>query len=152
MSEELNFKSIDNSTNLNNKDWSILSISFFKKIKPEIDLGCRYCLYRRIAYLDDKNKTYQIGSLYVPLNSFHNVWFFIRLMLPNLYGKGKTFGHFVSHYYSNSYKFKLINSSESPNQNNLLFASNSKIKVSERILFIPKKKMKFYVVEELEIS
>lgn len=151
MSEELNFKSIDNSTNRKNKDWSILSLSFLKKIKPEIDFGCRYCLFRQIAYLDDKNQTYQIGSLYVPLNSFHSVWFFIRLMIPNLYGNGKTFGHFVSQNYPNLYEFKLINSSESANQNNLLFASNSKIKISERMLFIPKKKMKFYVVEELEI-
>lgn len=150
MSEELNFKSIENSTNQDNKDWSILSLSI-KVIKKEIDLGCKYCFYRKILYLNDKNETYQTGTLYIPLSSLHNVWFFFRLMFPNVYGKGKTLGHFVSQNYPHSYKFKLVNSYVSTNHSNLLFVSSSKIKVSERMLFIPDKKMKFYVVEELEI-
>jgi len=143
---ELSFKSIDNSINKDDKDWAILSMKITKN-KSKVDLGCKYCLYRKIAYLDKTNKTYQTGSLYVPLNNIRCITFFLRLIFS-----GKTFGHFVSLKYPKMYHLELISTTVLENQNNLLFKNFSRIKVSERVLFMPKKKLKFYVKEELEID
>lgn len=143
---EYSFKSIDNSINKENKDWTILSLRITKN-KSNVNLGCQYCLYRKIAYLDNGNKTYQTGSLYVPINNLRYIIFFLRLIFS-----GKTFGHFISLKYPKMYRFKLINTVELENQDNLLFKSDSRIKVSERVLLVPTKKFVFYVKEELEIS
>lgn len=142
---ELSFKSIDNSTNHENKDWAVLSIKI-TKLKTDINLGCKYCLYRKIAYLDDKNTTYQLGALYVPINNLRNILFFIKLNFS-----GKTFGHYISIKYPKSFRFKFIGSEVFSNHNNLLFHANSEIRLSKRVLLIPNKKLKFYVEEELEV-
>lgn len=146
INEQLSFKSLENSINKDDKDWAILSIKITKN-KSSINLGCKYCLHRKIAYLDKYNSTYQIGSLYVPINSFIHVAFFINLIFSR-----KTFGHFISIRYPEMYRFKLINEIEIDNGSNLLFKSCSKIRISERLLLVPYKKLKFYVQEELEIN
>jgi len=143
--EELSFKSIENSININDKDWTVLSIKL-TKLKSNIEFGCTYCLYRKIAYLDKYNKSYQTGSLFVPVNNLKNIFFFFRLLFS-----GKTFGHYVNTKYPNQSRFKLIENIEIENSNNLLFDKNAKMKISKRIIYIPTQKFKFYVEEELEI-
>jgi len=142
---EFSFKSIENSTNQNNRDWAILSIKIIK-IDSQIKIGCKYCLFRKIAYLESNNTTYQTGVLCVPINSLKNILFFLKLNFS-----GKTFGHYISLKYPNSFRFKLIECKVLSNSNNLLFQTNSKIKVSKRILLVPNRKLKFYVEEEYEI-
>lgn len=142
---EYNFKSIDNSINKDDKDWTVLSIKI-TKLKSDISFGCKYCLYRKIAYIDKNNKSYQTGSLFVPINNLKNIIFFFRLLFS-----GKTFGHFVDIKFNSQSRFTLIESIELPDSNNLLFDKNSKIKISKRVISIPNQKFKFYVEEELEI-
>jgi hypothetical protein len=144
-SNELSFKSIENSINQNNRDWAILSIKI-TKLDSKINIGCKYCLYRKIAYLEADNTTYQIGVLFVPINSIKNILFFIKLNFS-----GKTFGHYISLKYPNSFRFKLIENIDISNTSNLLFQADSKTKVSKRILLVPNRKLKFYVEEEREI-
>ena len=142
---DLIFKSIDNSINKEEKDWTILSIKIVK-LDKDLSLGCKYNLYREIAYLDRFNKTYQIGKLYIPINNLKNIWFFICLLISR-----KTFGHYVDKIYGGQYKIELIKTCEINYNNNLLFDIISKSRISERFVYIPTQNFKFYVEEELEV-
>lgn len=140
------FKSLDNSKNINKKDWIILSLSIKKINEYDVKLGCHYCLVREVAYIDEMNKVYQIGRLYVPINSFDHVLFFLKLFFSR-----KTFGHYISENFKSNYKIQVIESRLYDNYLNLLFAENCKVNISKRIVLIPMKKYKFYVEEELEV-
>lgn len=142
---ELSFKSIENSINKDDKDWAVLSIKL-TTLNASIKFGCKYFLYRKIAYIDRDNKTYQTGCLYVPINNLKSISFFLRLIFS-----GKTFGHFVDSNHPNQSRISLIESNEIKNSNNLLFDRNSSIRISKRLILIPTQKFKFYVEEELEI-
>jgi hypothetical protein len=142
---EYAFKSIDNSQNVKGLDWSIISIRITSK-PIAFDYPCRFFLCREIAYINIENKVYQIGRLFVPMDSFRNILFFTKLALSR-----KTFGHFVTSHYGDQYQIKVIESIGPVKGSNILFSPNALVRFSKRIVEIKKFKYGFYVEEELEI-
>lgn len=143
---EFEFKSIDNSKNINDKDWSILSVKITKR--PQLfPVKSRFCLCREIAYINADNSVSQIGKLYVPISSISNFIFFIRLLLSR-----KTFGHFVNDKYGARSEFIVIKSTEPIRSNNIFFDQNSLTMFSSRIIKIKNSQYEFYVEEELETN
>jgi hypothetical protein len=141
---EYEFKSLRNSTGEDKLDWCIIKMAIRKAPGNIPGMAGIYCFYRKILYLDQEKKPYQVGTVYLPLG-WENF-----LLAAGMFLKRKSFGHFLSGCF-NEVSFELLETrSYYAPEHPLLGKYN--IQFSGRIISILKGKKRYYVEEELAVD